>query len=43
MNVTKRELTAIARAGGLEVDGKETLADLTEALTFLVQAWKVGR
>lgn len=43
MNVTKRELTAIARAGGLQIDGKETLSDLTEAITFLVQAWKRGR
>lgn len=40
MNITKRELVAIVHAGGLETDGKETIADLTEALAHLAQAWK---
>lgn len=30
----------MVHAGGLETDGKESLADLSEAIVNLVQAWK---
>lgn len=34
----KRDLAAIVEAGGLTVEGNETIAELGEALTHLVKA-----
>lgn len=35
--MTKRELAKIAQAGGLQVEGKESMDELVEAITHLVQ------
>ena len=38
--ITKEEMRAFVRTGGLTVTGEETFAELSEAVTHLVQAWK---
>lgn len=39
----KRELVEIVQAAGLTVEGKESMEELAEAITYLVQARKVSK
>lgn len=39
--MNKRDLAAIAERGGLTVEGNETIAEIAEALGYLVEARRV--